>query len=262
VRISTFLLIVGAALAFSCSDHGTNTKSGDPLESLEDQLARTPRENAEAEWAALWLSDALVAPESLYVQIRDDLTRLRQAFRDSIRELRWIEFVPHICPTTIDLLLTDSAFAAVRTGHYHGWDSLNHLYGLDTIEISDYAEYSHVVYLEFEKRLNADSLSEYYALLPGVLATWPNEFGGDWSNIYPWKVGGQRTYLFREGSMDCPAGCIEERFWYFRANDNSVELVGTFYRNWIEELPDPPVWWEEAKTGYCKFRYWPLGNCR
>ena len=262
MRIRTFLLIVGAALAISCSDHGTNTKSNDPLKWLKDQLSQTPRNNAEAEWAALWLSDALVAPESLYVQIRDDLAQLRQMYRDSIHELREIEFVPHIYPTTIDLLLTDSAFAAVRAGHYHGWDSLNQLYGLDTIEISDYADFSHTVCLSFEKRLNADSLPEYYSLLPGVLATGSDEFGGDWSNIYPWRVGNQMTYLVREGSMDCPAGCIEERFWYFRTNDIGIEFVGTFYRDWIHELPDPPTWWEEAKVSYCKFRHWPLGNCR
>jgi hypothetical protein len=262
MRTLRFLLIVGVAVAVSCSDRGTNTKSDDPLEWLKSQLAQTPRGNAEAEWAALWLSGALVAPESLYVQIRDDLARLRKAYGDSIRELQRIEFVPHICPTTIDLLLTDSAFAAVRAGHYHGWDSLNQLYGLDTIEISDYAEYSHVVYLEFEKRLNVDSLSEYYALLAGVIDTWPNEFGGDWSNIHPWRIGEQRTYLWRLGDMDCPAGCIEERFWYFRIDGTTMEYVGTFYRNWVFGPDEPPAWWAEAKIAYCKFRYWPLGNCR
>ncbi|TFH64250.1 MAG: hypothetical protein E4G91_06410 [Candidatus Zixiibacteriota bacterium] len=262
MRTRTFLIILGVAVAISCSDHGTNTKSDDPLKWLKDQLSQTPRENAEAEWAALWLSDALVAPESLYVQIRDDLALLRQTYGDSIRELREIEFVPHIYPTIIGLSVTDSAFSAIRAGLYHEWDSLNQLYGVDSIETINFGNLGYFVYLKSEKRLNADSLADYYRLLPGVLATGSDEFGGDWSNIYPWRVGNQRTYLVRLGSMDCPAGCIEERFWYFRMDGISIEYVGTFYREWIGELPVPPSWWEEAKTAYCKFRHWPSGNCK
>jgi hypothetical protein len=258
-RLLLVLLLAASSLGIFCSDHGTNAVAEDPLKWLKSQLSQTPRANAEAEWAALWLSDALVAPESLYVQTRDDLARLRQAFRDSISEIREIEFIPYHYPTAIGLSVTDSTFTAIRAGLYHEWDSLNQLYGVNSIDTSSVGEFA---YLDFEKRLNADSLAGYYALLPGVTKTWSSEFGGDWSNTYPWRVGSQRTYLVREGSMDCPAGCIEERFWYFRTSDIEIEFVGTFYRDWIHELPDPPSWWEEAKTAYCKFRHWSLGNCR
>jgi hypothetical protein len=262
MRTRIFLIILGVAVAISCTDRGTNTKSDDPLKWLKNQLSQTPRDNAEAEWVALWLSDALVAPESLYVQIRDDLARLRQTYRDSIHELRWIEFTPHYYPTAIDLSVTDSVFTAIRAGHYHQWDSLNQLYGVDSIYTDSIGTLGYFVHLEFKKRLNADSLTGYYARLPGVIDSSSLEFGGDWSNIYPWSVGDRRTYLVRLGSMDCELGCMQERFWYFRTNDTTIEFAGTFYRDWIYELPVPPSWWEEAKVSYCKFRHLPLGNCQ
>jgi hypothetical protein len=76
----------------------------------------------------------------------------------------------------------------------------------------------------------------------------PNGYGGDWSNVYPCVDPDQRTYLFKEGSGDCPAGCITNEFWYFRITDG-IEYVGTFK---LREDPEP-AWWPEAKRALDRY---------
>lgn len=254
------IFVTAVAAVISCGDSGTNTNN--PPVGIDSRLALTPRENAEAEWAALWLSDALVAPETLYLQIRSDLARVRAVYLDSFPEIRSIEFIPHGYPTSIWLQVTDSVVAAVRAGQYHAWDSLNQLYGVESIDTLYLYSISRSIVLEFSKRLNSDSVATCYAALPGIIRCVGGDSGGDYSNVYPWKTAERRTYLWREGKMDCPAGCVQERFWYFRLTDSSTEYVGSFYRDWMYELPAPPTWWEEAKAAYCAYRRIPDSVCQ
>jgi hypothetical protein len=253
------MLLAALAAVISCSDKGTKSEVTDPPKAVVDHFPQTPREDAEAEWAALWLSEALVAPESLYQQVHSDLARVRAAYGDSISQLRTIFFGPQPRYTGIDVSLTDSAYAAYLLGDYHSWDSLNQYFGLVQTQILDLRPYGIWFFLSFRNRVNGDSLAGYYAHLPGVRRAEADGFGGDFSNVYPWRVGDQRTYLWRYGYGDCPAGCIDGQFWYFRVNDSTVEYLGTFVRTRVD-TPGTPPWWEEAKVAYCRFQGWP-GNC-
>jgi hypothetical protein len=88
--------------------------------------------------------------------------------------------------------------------------------------------------------------------LDGVRYAEPNGFVGDWSNVYPWRLDEGMSYLWRDAWGDCPAGCINSRFWYFRVTDAGIEYVGTFDK-WVD--PEPP-WWGEAKSAYFRYRNW------
>ena len=89
--------------------------------------------------------------------------------------------------------------------------------------------------------------------LDGVRSAEPNGWSGDNNNVYPWRLdGGGLSYLWREGWGDCPAGCINNRFWYFRVNDGLIDFVGTFQLH-----ADPePHWWEEAKRAWYHYMGW------
>jgi hypothetical protein len=82
---------------------------------------------------------------------------------------------------------------------------------------------------------------EIYQTLPHITFVDPNHYIGDWSNVYPARDPDKRTYLFKEGTGDCPAGCTDNEFWYFRVTDD-IEYVGTFR---MHHEP-APYWWPEA----------------
>jgi hypothetical protein len=209
----------------------------------------TPKENREAEEAALWLSGELYAPDALYKTIKNGLAAIRQTYLDSIPNLT-IEFQAWWIPSKIGIHVTEEVRRMILQGLPNPVDSLNRIFGatrMDTFRLN--VGVFTIVY--FEGRLHPLRLAEIYKELDGVTKAYRDAWWGDYSNVYPWSVDNKMTYLFRWGYGDCPCGCACSQFWYFRRCDGATEYLGTFGTCPRMEEPD---WWDEAKAAYEQFQ--------
>lgn len=235
-----FLLAVVVALA-SCGDG--DGVLGPPPDGI--RITDTPRANREAEEAALWLSGRLIAPQGLYETVRDDLAAIRGEHLGAIPDLA-ITFFPPWSVTEIIVLPDDATWDRIHNGEPNAIDELNAIYHATAMDSLRITSHYVVAVIEFEGRLHPGLLAAIYDDADGVVYAQPNGYVGDRSNVYPWEHGGRMTYLFRRGAGDCPAGCTENEFWYFRRGSAGTEFVGHFLMG-----ADPlPEWWDEAKTAY------------
>ncbi len=205
----------------------------------------------EAQLAALWLSDEIHVPENLALEIQNKLELIREQFSDQIPEVN-IEFVFPALPNRIDLIMEDYAFNEFQAGTYHEWDSLNQLYGVDSISVE--IDIFKLVAVFFKEYTNPFVLAPEYAKIPGVKNAGECGYGGGWSTVYPWFVDSKLVFLVKEAWGDCPAGCIYNNFWYFKTDGNNVELAGSFEigDDWYKN-PIYPSWWDEIAPAYYKY---------
>ncbi len=239
--------ILSVIIICSCDSSTAPRKTISGLSSVIDY----PRPDKEAEEAALWLSGELEAPEEMYVKIRNDLIMIRGSYLPVIPEVG-ITFHPPWVPGTLLAKVTDEAKQQIRQGEYHDLDSLNAYYHLAKMDTNTLFTNLNLVILKFKGRLHPDVLSVPYGAVSSVVWASPNGYIGDFSNVYPWTYGNVMTYLFRKGEGDCPSGCIDSYFRYFKVSDlGIVDFIGSWKRG---DLP-VPEWWAEAKVAYERFRY-------
>lgn len=248
-------LILVSLIVIGC-DGITEPEQIDPLADLKQRLAQSPRDNEEAELMALFLSGEIVAPETLYVQVHDALTRLRDTCSDSVPCLDSISYRHTHHTSYLNLWLLEDAIERIRNGTYHDWDSLNSLYRVTSIDTSLFSHaWLHTAILRFEGRLNPTLLAEYYGKLSGLhdVITWSN-YIGDGPNLYPWITCTGFTFLLRATNGFCPSGCGLGHVWYFKEIDRQPILIGDYERDGQSEWPD---WWAEANDGYCAWFQFP-----
>jgi hypothetical protein len=245
-NVAGFLLVL--FLITSCEDPERPHKPVDTLSLLDN----TPRENNEAESAALWLSGNLVAPEHLYMDLLYGLQFIHDEF-SGIPELENIDFIPPWVPGELSLQLSEGAIRELRMGEYRDLDSLNTCYRLSEMDTT-LLWFIPWVHLRFEGRLNPKKLTEYYRVVESVEYVEPNNITAWGSDIYPWRIPGGISYLIRY-SHDCGGSvwCKYHRFSYFKVHKkafmdrtNKIEYLGSF----IQDVDPLPHWWDEAKAGY------------
>jgi hypothetical protein len=240
------LILILSLFAISCDDSTAPQEKTPGLSSVIDY----PRPDQEAEEAALWLSGELEAPKELYLTIRRDLALIRGNYQAIIQEVG-ITFFPPWVPGELLMGVTDEAKQQIRQGTYQDLDSLNAYYHLAALDTNRTFDWINLVKLTFKGRLHPKVLSVPYGDVASVTYAEPNGYAGDWSNVYPWIIDGGMSYLFRKGEGDCPSGCIDNYFWYFKVSDAGiVEYVGTWK---LGHVPIPH-WWEEARVAYESFR--------
>jgi hypothetical protein len=211
----TVLLVLLLCAVLSCSKSTRNEGcNGD----AEVPIDFAPKENEEAELAALCLSGELVASDSLYNQILSDLAAIRAAFGDTFEAVVRVKFRPPWVAGCLIIGFDDTTAQQVVSGEYHAWDDLNKYYQITTIRTSLTPAYGAAV-LYFHGRLHPYRLGGVYRGLPGVTYTEPNGLIGDSPNIYLRQTGRAITYLFRDAWGDCPSGCIDSEYWYFAVED-------------------------------------------
>lgn len=243
------VLVSTAALgAASCDD----SDSTPVLRPSPSTVPEVPRDNREAEEAALWLSGELFVSDQAYETMASDLAAIRREFEATIPRVD-IEFSPPWVSGVLLMGLTDTGVSEIRNGTFEALYDLNIAYHLASMDTSRFDHTVPSIVLTFRGRLHPERLAEEYAALDHIRYAEPNGIFGDRSNVYPWQSTGVRTYLFREAWGDCMAGCIHNRFWYFRVIVGDVEYVGS----WDGQDPEP-AWWKEAKAAYFTYRGWPL----
>ncbi|MCC6764094.1 MAG: hypothetical protein IT293_05470 [Deltaproteobacteria bacterium] len=193
-------------------------------------LALSPYPVAEAEQLALEASGAFVAAPDVYTRIRDDLAAIRSAYP----EVRGIEAFESWRANELLVSFDDAGKAMVDAGTYDAWACQNTRYGLTSISPSIPSFYV----LEFSHRMNAPLLASEYAGLSHVTSAEPNSIFGDHSDVCAAIAGTTYTYVFDEGSGDCPSGCIDHTYWGFATTSTgSITSLGTWSRG-----DSPPPW--------------------
>jgi hypothetical protein len=206
------------------------------------------RANREADEAALWLSGELMAPQALYETILDDLAVIRAEYGVARPDVN-IEFQPWWITSRIGVYVTPELRSLVLAHQPNPLDSLNTQYRAASMGNFTLSNSRWRTIVLFTGRQHPERLAEIYAATPGVTGAFPDSFLGDWSNVYPSKINGGMSYLFRHGYGDCAAGCEVSDFSYFRRVGATVEFVGSF--RWGV---DPyPAWWNEARASFCQF---------
>ena len=102
------------------------------------------------------------------------------------------------------------------------------------------------VFIYFVGRKHPQRLAEQYMSVAGVTGAYPDGWIGDRPNVYPWYIPDGMSYLVRDAFDDCPAGCIENIFHYFKRVNGQTEYVGSYH---LAAQPEP-AWWAEAKVPF------------
>jgi hypothetical protein len=253
-RLCTALVIASALAVATCgsSDDTSPTGSGGAIKRVVLE-----REDAEAAAMAIWLTGDRYAPEDLYRTINYDLGAIRDRFENDIPEVD-IRFLPPWIVSEVIAGLWDSGIEKLRSGNWPEFTALNDSFHLTELDTTRMSAHSYVT-LEFEGQQHPVVIGEAYQALDDVQYAEPNGWAGDYSNVYSRHLdGGGMSYLWRDGWGDCPAGCINNRFWYFRVTDGLIDYLGTF-----ELGVDPePHWWDEAKRAYYYYRGLPVDGRR
>lgn len=242
------LFVFNFFIMLSCDRSATSS------EETINPIDLTPRENAEAEEAALFLSKELMAPQELYEKVLDGFNLLRKKYADSIPEVN-IAFNLPISASYFKMGISDSAAMELRSNNYYAWDSLNTYYNIsifDTISLS----WEFYVWLKSDGRFNQYEICDIYENLPGVNWTFPGYYGEDRSSTYPWiDSTGNLTFLVRKAWGDCPSGCMESHYYYFKMESGEINYIGDW--EWSYPQPPQPDWWDEASIAPLMYYYYP-----
>lgn len=179
--------LVSATAAEECYDDWS-WGCQDTIWGFSSDPRMTPRDNEEAEEAAIWLSGSLVAPQDLYDRIAHDLALVRSAYGDDIHQLREIRFTPYLRSSAIWVNLMPEAAYRYTQGEFHDLDSLNTLFKVrDILAYHDANNLS----LLFEGRYDTIQLAQIYGDTPSVIAADPGVANGGFcrlSTVLPWPV--------------------------------------------------------------------------
>ncbi len=233
-NLSVMIMMVAIVLMNGCGGDQPSAPKGND-NSTHDPV--TPQTDTEASDAALWLSGELTAPEKLYEQIRDELALIREEWEDSLDAVK-IGFRVPWEPGRLVMGFTQESYDSIAAGEYHHWDSLNTVYGLDTIVLS--TPLFRQLKLKFQERLHPLVLADIYADLPGLRFVEPNRYYGDAAMLLLYRNGGEIVYFFRYAWENCPSpsGCEHSEYYIFTVDGDTSSFRGY--------SPDynavPPAW--------------------
>jgi hypothetical protein len=207
-----------------------------------DPKALVSARTTESDELAMWLARAPGPPAELSERIGRELNLIRDSFGDSIPELRTIDFMLPWESNRLWLEVEPSLFDSVEAELSTVLDPVNtRLGGMIDRPLFGYG--FEWVFITFDHTVHPGCLGREYLELPGVTSAMPSGYLGDWPNVYAAVAGETSRYLFFHGDGDCPAGCTENDYWYFRVEDNQVAHVGSW--EYPQLTPEPP-WFEEA----------------
>lgn len=242
------------ALGIACSSDSP-TQPDNPPSYQPPDLSKTPRENSEAEIAAMVLSHEIVAPQWLYERIASDFDSIRARFGDSL-PVRSVHFNPIWMPSSLGAKIIASELDDSATGGRKMFDSLNQAYRMTAVDTFTFD--SGWINLSFEGILNSVCLVDIYSKVRGIKVLYPNIHIGDNPEIYIYPVGDTFLYFFCDAWGDCPAGCIQSKFYYFRTwrdrPRHRVDYIGSYQPDW--DHPElAPSWFDTALLARDTIRY-------
>jgi hypothetical protein len=231
------LLITGVLLLAACgSDNSVAPiECGDDL-ATDDELALTPREDANLEALALVTTGRVVASQESYDRVIQDVAALRLARPD----LREIGFRPALGQGLV-VRADEITMSKIAAGSYEAWDCLNRRFRVVDMTVgTDIMGAPDRVRLKFDGVYDVPLLAERYAGLPDIEDASEEILVGDGSTLC--LTPGESTwhYVVDQGSGDCPAGCIDHDYHYFVS---TAEGMVTPSGSWTSRSGEPaPPW--------------------
>ncbi|MFH1312464.1 MAG: hypothetical protein ABIJ00_04480 [Candidatus Eisenbacteria bacterium] len=151
-----------------------------------EDRSSTPRENKEAEEAALWFTGSLVAPEEVYSMPLGHFRDIRDEHGDQVPKLRTTPFRSARDNQILLVTVTEETMRRYEVGELSDLESLNALYGVTRIQA---LVGRRTLSLQFGGRYNPYRLAEIYESVacieegaPALIARSPSEMG----NLIPW----------------------------------------------------------------------------
>jgi hypothetical protein len=173
-----------------------------------DEIASTPREDANLELLALSLDEGnVVATDETYERVIADVAGMR-ALEPGLAD---IDYWPGNDGKTMILIPTEIARQSMQDGDYSAWDCLNDFYGLESPPTMS----SSLVIVTLDGMYSLDVLASVYGELPGVERAEPNSLGGDGPTICVLRDGANYEYVIDRAGGDCPAGCTTHEAHHF-----------------------------------------------
>jgi hypothetical protein len=237
MRIRTSVGWIVAAVAIASCD------------SSESPFVPTQESSDDAMLISMVLGRTIRPDAGLARSVALELDAIRGKYATQIPEVLSLRPIPPWEKNVVTLWMTEGAADSVRQDTYTAWNRLNETEGARLQRINSYNSRA---YLQFDDWIHPRLMAQRYIGLPGVIQVSAAGLCCDWPNLYPLQRDGGRTYLFRKASGDCPAGCIENEYWYFRATRHGIEFVG----GWNPRFEPTPAWWDEAKENRDFFPRW------
>lgn len=159
-------------------------------------------EDEDAEWIALELSGALLPPRALYLQLRNDLKAIRQAYP----VVEGVHQNPYWPLGRVWARMTPKQFAQINASE------------LGPVT----AEYHHddLYVVSFALRYNPMALIPLLQSRFGVVDSSPSYYAGSGDIIG--ADPSNRRYTFSQGSGDCQSGCIDRHNWDFSVSSTGL----------------------------------------
>lgn len=178
--------------AFVDSDCATPEANDNNNQSLK---AYGRSEDADAEWIALELSGALLPPRALYLQLRNDLKAIRQAYP----VVEGVHQNPYWQLGMVSAKITSKQITQINASEL----------GPVTV-FPSFSEWHAVL---FALRYNPTALIPLLKSRFGVVDIEPSGFAG--SGDFIGADPSNHIYTFSQGSGDCMSGCIYRHNWEF-----------------------------------------------
>ena len=152
-----------------------------------------------------------------YPAVADINVRSPYAFGELLLTLE-----PWLFEAVSSLLDDQTGPVVLRTGHVE-FDALNERLGLSVVV--ELFPRSGTIIFYFNEYLNVPAAATAYETMEGIEFAEPNAYLGGGSDIDAVKSEGRWYVVARRAWGDCPAGCINEEFFFFIVNGADVERI-------------------------------------
>lgn len=208
------------------------------LPGTAEQLALTPRTDANLESLALSLSDGIMADDGIYRRLVRDIAAIRTV------DPR-METIKYAAPDNGMLLVgpASSKQLLIKSGLYTEWDCLNRHFRVTGVTFQ-----SDLAILQFNGMYNLNRLGLLYSGLKGVRYASPNarvEFENP-ASIYVMPDTNGWRYVFG-GAQRCRANDIECGAYYFVVSPDGIVKHVEAWRTPPNNTPElEPYWLKDA----------------
>lgn len=190
-----------------------------PLTSVKPAPSKA---EVEAQILAIEASGNILAPPALTERIANELGDIRLAFPN----IEGIRARPRWEPTSLLVAFDPPVREQVVARNYGHWDAANRNYEVREIDTRMLQSGdSGIAILRFSRAINAPKVASEYAMLPGVSYAEPDGLAGDGPDICLAQRGTTHFYVFDQASGDCPAGCLEHKYWVFKVEPNQTPVA-------------------------------------
>jgi hypothetical protein len=199
---------------------------------------------------ALWYDNSLMPDSVSSDRFYQALVTLNDLYGEDMEVVKTEFELPYV-ENQLIVSLTASAAQEYINGTYTAWDSLNVVYNAVEIDtLHGFAVFGWVEII-FDGMYNMPQVADMYEMLEGINYADANGYGGDGPNNYPWIIEDKVTFLVREAWGDCPSGCIENYFLYFKQTDTGIDFIGAWDTIWDPQTT--PDWWYEGRVSFCTY---------